>query len=64
MKASLGAKRICAKCAARFYDLGKNPAACPKCGSMHDSTAPVKARRSKSKAALEIASGAPKTDCQ
>ncbi len=53
-KANLGEKRICAKCSARFYDLGKNPAACPKCGAMNDITAPVKARRSKSKPAAEV----------
>jgi len=59
-KTNLGAKRICPKCSARFYDLGKNPAACPKCGTMHDSTAPVKPRRGKSKAAvIAIVSPAP-----
>ncbi|MDE3016442.1 MAG: FYDLN acid domain-containing protein, partial [Pseudomonadota bacterium] len=29
IKTSLGAKRQCPSCEARFYDLGKNPAACP-----------------------------------
>ncbi|MGH7086005.1 MAG: TIGR02300 family protein [Acetobacteraceae bacterium] len=31
MKAELGTKRICVACGARFYDLGRTPAACPKC---------------------------------
>lgn len=32
----LGLKRTCVGCAAKFYDLGKNPALCPKCGTMND----------------------------
>jgi uncharacterized protein (TIGR02300 family) len=32
-KAELGTKRICVSCSARFYDLGKVPAVCPKCGT-------------------------------
>lgn len=51
--ASLGIKRLCAGCGARFYDLGKNPAKCPKCGVMNDATAPVKARRSRKAAAVD-----------
>jgi hypothetical protein len=29
--ASLGTKRECSKCAAKFYDLGATPVVCPKC---------------------------------
>ncbi len=29
----LGIKRTCPSCAARFYDLLKNPLTCPKCGT-------------------------------
>ena len=32
-KAELGTKRVCVSCAARFYDLLKAPAICPKCGT-------------------------------
>ena len=32
VKAELGTKRTCPSCAARFYDLLKNPILCPKCG--------------------------------
>jgi uncharacterized protein (TIGR02300 family) len=32
-KSELGAKRVCAACGARFYDLSKTPAVCPKCGT-------------------------------
>ncbi len=33
VKAELGTKRTCPSCAARFYDLLKNPIVCPKCGA-------------------------------
>jgi len=29
----LGTKRVCVACSARFYDLTKTPAVCPKCGT-------------------------------
>ena len=32
-KPELGTKRICVSCSTRFYDLGKSPAICPKCGT-------------------------------
>jgi uncharacterized protein (TIGR02300 family) len=32
-KTELGTKRICVACGTRFYDLGKSPATCPKCGT-------------------------------
>jgi uncharacterized protein (TIGR02300 family) len=32
-KPELGTKRICVSCSTRFYDLGKAPAVCPKCGT-------------------------------
>ena len=32
-KPELGLKRICVSCGARFYDLGKAPATCPKCAT-------------------------------
>ena len=31
VKPELGTKRLCVNCAARFYDLGRVPAICPKC---------------------------------
>jgi uncharacterized protein (TIGR02300 family) len=30
-KPALGTKRICSGCAAKFYDLGKDPIVCPTC---------------------------------
>lgn len=32
-KPELGTKRLCVSCATRFYDLAKQPAVCPKCGT-------------------------------
>ena len=32
-KAELGHKRVCVSCATKFYDLGRAPAVCPKCGT-------------------------------
>jgi uncharacterized protein (TIGR02300 family) len=32
-KPELGTKRVCVSCGARFYDLARTPAVCPKCGT-------------------------------
>lgn len=31
---ALGTKRICSGCAAKFYDLGKDPIVCPTCDTV------------------------------
>ena len=51
VKASWGTKRTCQNCAARFYDLNKNPIKCPKCGREHDREDFVKVRRGRGAAA-------------
>lgn len=33
VKPELGQKRLCVSCSARFYDLAKSPAVCPRCGT-------------------------------
>jgi uncharacterized protein (TIGR02300 family) len=33
VKPELGLKRVCVSCGTKFYDLTKNPAVCPKCGT-------------------------------
>src|SRR5271165_331078 len=33
VKPELGLKRTCVACSTKFYDLGKSPAVCPKCGT-------------------------------
>lgn len=35
-KINLGQKQHCPSCNAKFYDLGKHPATCPKCGNSFD----------------------------
>ena len=39
----LGTKRSCEACEAKFYDLNKNPAVCPKCSHSFDPTAVIAA---------------------
>ena len=41
-KPELGIKRLCANCGAKFYDLNKDPIACPKCQTVF--VPPVTAR--------------------
>ncbi len=43
-KPELGTKRVCVSCGARFYDLTKQPAVCPKCGTEQPAEQP-RARR-------------------
>ena len=33
-KPDLGTKRLCASCAAKFYDLNRTPIVCPKCETL------------------------------
>lgn len=48
-KAELGDKQVCPSCGAKFYDLRKRPATCPKCSFSFDpSDETVKLRRAKS----------------
>lgn len=41
----LGAKQVCPACSAKFYDLNRRPAACPKCGETFDPEEAVRSRR-------------------
>jgi uncharacterized protein (TIGR02300 family) len=43
-KPELGSKRACVSCSARFYDLTRAPAVCPKCGT-EQPPVPVRAAR-------------------
>jgi uncharacterized protein (TIGR02300 family) len=49
-KPELGLKRQCLSCGAKFYDLNRDPAVCPKCGTVFQAStltrapAPVAAR--------------------
>lgn len=53
MKLEWGAKRSCLNCGARFYDLQKSSAACPKCGTVYEIQAAPKGRRGRA-AALDL----------
>jgi len=46
----LGAKQICPNCQSKFYDLGRRPAVCPKCGESFDPEEALKSRRVRARA--------------
>ena len=46
----LGAKQICTTCQAKFYDLNKRPAHCPKCHTEFDPDEAVRNRRVRARA--------------
>jgi len=53
-KAELGSKQLCPDCSAKFYDLNRRPAICPKCQTSFDpddDTVKATKARMKSKAA-------------
>ena len=52
-KPELGTKRLCAGCGAKFYDLNKDPIACPKCGTVYEVA--VVAPRGRPEAARAVA---------
>ena len=43
----LGTKQICPNCQAKFYDLGRRPAHCPKCAHEFDPDEAVRNRRAR-----------------
>jgi len=47
----LGAKQICPHCQAKFYDLSKRPARCPKCGTEFDPDEAIRNRRVRARVA-------------
>lgn len=46
----LGSKQLCPNCQAKFYDLGKRPAHCPKCDTEFDPDEAVRNRRVRARA--------------
>ena len=44
-KPAWGKKRVCTSCGTRFYDMKKNPAICPKCGTEDNLQPLLKPRR-------------------
>ena len=51
MKALRGTKRVCHACAARFYDLSREPIVCPSCGAHYVPDAPPMAAEAGARAA-------------
>lgn len=50
VKTDLGAKQSCPNCGAKFYDLNRRPAVCPKCTTSFDPTEEgVRVRRGRSR---------------
>jgi uncharacterized protein (TIGR02300 family) len=47
----LGVKQLCPTCSAKFYDLNRRPATCPKCGESFDPEEAVRNRRVRARAA-------------
>lgn len=47
----LGAKQICPSCQTKFYDLGRRPAVCPKCGASFDPEEALRSRRVRARSA-------------
>ena len=54
-KLEWGTKRVCQSCATKFYDFGRTPIVCPKCGASFDPETLLKARRSRPSAASKPA---------
>lgn len=50
-KPEWGVKRTCTSCRTRFYDLGRDPVVCPKCGTELDLSEAMKLRRAAVRAA-------------
>jgi len=48
----LGAKQLCPHCQAKFYDLNKRPAHCPKCGTEFDPDEAIRNRRVRARAVV------------
>lgn len=48
--AELGQKQICPNCSAKFYDLNKRPAICPKCQTAFDPEEALRNRRIRTRA--------------
>jgi uncharacterized protein (TIGR02300 family) len=53
VKPEWGTKRICPNCGTRYYDLHRDPIACPKCGAGFDPEVLLKTRRMRVVAPVE-----------
>ncbi len=51
-KPNLGFKRVCGNCGTKFYDFGRTPIVCPKCGTVYVVSASSRASRPEPVAAV------------
>ena len=61
-KPEWGTKRICQSCSAPFYDLRRDPIACPKCNAPFDPEAVLKSRRGRGVEEAPVAKPKPKPE--
>ena len=54
-KPELGTKRQCQNCRTKFFDLNKDPIVCPKCGTVFQGAAPVRAAAKPKEEEAELA---------
>ena len=59
-KLEWGAKRTCLSCAARFYDMRREPITCPKCNTVFDPEAVFRPRRARATNGAATTKAAPK----
>ncbi len=57
-KPELGAKRQCQACGAKFFDLNKDPIVCPKCGTVFQGAARVRAAAKEDEEETELSTPA------
>lgn len=60
----LGAKQVCPNCQAKFYDLNRRPAHCPKCGTDFDPEEAIKLRSRRGRPAGYAADETPDEDAE
>jgi len=57
-KPELGAKRQCQACSAKFFDLNKDPIVCPRCGTVFQGAARVRAATKETEEDTELSTPA------
>ena len=60
----LGQKQVCPNCQAKFYDLGRRPAHCPKCATDFDPEEALKLRNRRGRPAGYAADETPDEDAE
>ncbi len=60
----LGQKQVCPNCQAKFYDLGRRPAHCPKCDTEFDPEEALKLRNRRGRPAGYAADETPEEDTE